>query len=418
MTATAVQPETAESTGKAVALRPKGMLLRPIAQPRDILVAQEETRALIQETLKEGRDYGKIPGIDKPSLLKPGAERVGMAFGCFPRYRIVEQEIDHDRKVEWRKKKKVWNNAHKGDRSFKMEETTGESLGLYRYVVECEIVHRESGAVVGSCIGVCSTMEAKYVDRPRECENTALKIAEKRAHVGAVLNAFGLSEQFTQDVEDNPDVAANGSGQAAAEVQVVKDLAWAKAFPLPFPTHKHSGEPIDTRETKELEGFLTWATNKIIAAGQEGSEPSTLMVEFKEALTLILTDRKETIERDQTKLDLAPTSAPSESTNVKMPPPGKVADALEAKGDDPTSSRALHKKAKELLDSPAISEEDKAAYHQDNVNGFKKHPHAWWIRSFENDVRTAAMAGEGRAATAPGDSFPEALKESDDDLPF
>jgi hypothetical protein len=43
----------------------------------------------------------------------------------------------------------------------------------------------------------------KYVDRPRECENTALKMAEKRAHVGAVLNAFGLSEQFTQDVEDN-----------------------------------------------------------------------------------------------------------------------------------------------------------------------------------------------------------------------
>lgn len=185
----------------------RSTLMRPIAAPKDILVAQEETRKLIQETLKEGRDYGKIKGIDKPSLLKPGAERVGMAFGCYPRYKIVEQEIDHDRKVEWRKKKRVYNNAHKNDKSFTEHETTGESLGLYRYVVECEIVHRESGAVVGACIGVCSTMEAKYVDRPRECENTALKMAEKRAHVGAVLNAFGLSEQFTQDVEDNPQAA-------------------------------------------------------------------------------------------------------------------------------------------------------------------------------------------------------------------
>lgn len=233
----------------AVATVQRSALLRPVAGPRDILSAQDETRALIAETLLEGRDYGVIPGVKKPSLFKPGAERVGIAFGCFPRYRIVEQEVDHDRKVEWRKKKRVYNNAHKNDKSFREVEESGESLGLYRYVVECEIVHRETGQVVGNCIGVCSTMEAKYVDRPRECENTALKMSEKRAHVGAVLNAFGLSEQFTQDVEDT---------QPAAEASDKKATPAADGVPAKrFGPDK--GTPLSKISDTDLEKAIKWA---------------------------------------------------------------------------------------------------------------------------------------------------------------
>lgn len=194
---------------------PRSMsLLRIIAAPEALLAQQEETRKLIKEILQEGRDYGVIKGIDKPSLLKPGAERIGIAFGCYARFKIVEREIDHDKVVEWKKSKRKYNNAHDGDDSYTITETTGTSLGLYRYVTECEIVHRESGQIVGNCIGVCSTMESKYVDRPRDSENTALKMSEKRAHVGAVLNAFGLSEQFTQDVEDTGEPAAQGDSKA------------------------------------------------------------------------------------------------------------------------------------------------------------------------------------------------------------
>jgi hypothetical protein len=425
MTATAIAPET-EGPGKAIARRPSQVsLLRPIAPAADVIVAQNETRELIQQALKKGRDYGEIPGTNKPTLFKAGAERTALAFGCYARFRTIETEIDHDREVRYLKKSKVWRNANRGDRSFTWKEEAGVSLGLYRYVVECEIVDRNTDQVVGSFIGSCSSMESKYIDRPRDVENTIIKMSEKRALVGAVLTTFGLSDQFTQDVEDLPrDVVADGQSANAPEdvtdqVEAVKDLAWAKAFPLPFPTHKHSGEPIDTRETKELEGFLKWATAKIETAGREGTEPSTMMIEFAEALRLILADRKEVAERDQTKLPLEPPAPVQQaSTSVPVPPAGKVVDALEPK-EDPTSARALHKKVKKLLEHPtAVSKEDRDAYHEDNVNGFKKHPLAWWVRSFENDIRVAGLAGEKRAATHPDDSFPEALRESDDDLPF
>jgi hypothetical protein len=195
--------------------RPSLGLLRPIAPAADVLVAQEATRALVKDALKEGRDYGMIPGIDKPSLLKPGAERVSLAFGCSTRFRIVEREVDHDRVVQWVKRKKIFEGPKEARRFVRDEETNGTSLGLYRYVVECEIVHRESGQVVGACLGTCSSMESKYIDRPRDTENTILKMAEKRAMVGATLTTFGLSEQFTQDVEDLPRQSSDGDDEPA-----------------------------------------------------------------------------------------------------------------------------------------------------------------------------------------------------------
>lgn len=182
-------------------------LIRPIAQPTDLLALHDEVTAIIQKSLQLGLDYDAIPGTgDKPSLLKPGAEKLNLAFGAAPEYEIVEKEIDHDREVRWTKRKKKWNNRFKGDRTFEWETEEGTSLGLYRYVIRCRLVRQ--GRVLATCIGECSTLESKYIDRPRDCGNTVLKMAQKRAFVGATLHAYGLSNRFTQDVEDNRDLYA------------------------------------------------------------------------------------------------------------------------------------------------------------------------------------------------------------------
>jgi hypothetical protein len=160
------------------------MLLRPVASPTQLIERHKEITVLIQEALEEKIDYGPIPGTNgKNVLLKPGAERLCVAFGCHPEYKVMTADADHEKVNSYTK----YNKQEK-------------SFGFYRYVIGCDLV--KDGKVVGNGIGSCSTMESKYISRPRDCENTVLKMAQKRAFVAAVLNTFALSDRFTQDVED------------------------------------------------------------------------------------------------------------------------------------------------------------------------------------------------------------------------
>jgi len=164
------------------------VLLEPVVTPTQLIDAHKKVAALIRDGLENGRDYGIIKGTKKETLLKPGAERLVMAFGCTASYAIVDQEVDHDRENVYM----GWENGRR------MERT---SYGLYRFATRCIITDR-NGLPRGEGIGSCSSLEAKYISRPRDTENTILKMAQKRALVAAVLNAFGLSDRFTQDMED------------------------------------------------------------------------------------------------------------------------------------------------------------------------------------------------------------------------
>lgn len=189
---------TAPTTTTALAVReaPQAQaLMRPIASPAAFLEAIADTHAMIREALKPGVDFGVIQGTgDKSVLLKPGAEKLTVAFGCRAHLVVVEQHVDHDRVVAY----SYWDKKAR-------ERKESTSLGLYRYVVRCELT-RPDGTIVGEGVGSCSTLESKYVSRPRDSENTVLKMASKRAHVAAVLAAFALSEAFTQDIDDAGDV--------------------------------------------------------------------------------------------------------------------------------------------------------------------------------------------------------------------
>lgn len=194
-----------EKTEIVLAEKPKTEIMRPIVGVPELISAHREAIDLIAKALENGRDYGLIPGTGKkPVLLQPGGERLLKAFGCICDYEILEREIDHNARVEWTKKKKKWKNRFRGDKEFDWGVESGESLGLYRYVVKAIIKQRTPGyPIVGTSIGEASTMESKYVDRPRECANTVLKMAQKRAMVSAVKETFGLSDRFTVDLEDH-----------------------------------------------------------------------------------------------------------------------------------------------------------------------------------------------------------------------
>lgn len=190
----------------AVVQRANGPI-RPVVKPVELIEAHKEAAEVIRQSLEDGRDYGRIPGAgDRKVLLKAGAERLSVAFGLRPVFSIITQEADHDRVVTY------------VDR-YKKPAT---SLGLYRFVVKCQL--ERDGVVVGEGIGSCSTMESKYISRPRDCENTALKMAKKRATVDAVLSTLSLSDRFTQDIDDS-DEEETPRGGRAVDAEVVREQA-------------------------------------------------------------------------------------------------------------------------------------------------------------------------------------------------
>lgn len=158
-------------------------------------------------------DYGIIPGTKKRCLFKPGAEKMQKLFRLGCRFREVSQVFDR-----------------KGN--FAM------------FVYRAEVYDIKSGSVIADCEAACNSQEAKYRERsdwkpakkkgaPRElvkvetpiCDiiNTLMKMAQKRAMVGATILATGASEYFTQDMLEPEDLAAmnpnSSSGKKSAPVE-------------------------------------------------------------------------------------------------------------------------------------------------------------------------------------------------------
>ncbi len=160
-----------------------------------------------QRVMKKDKDYGVIPGTgDKPTLLKPGAEKLCSLFGFAPQFELIASIEDFDK-------------------------------GLFYFKYRCSLFR--DGRLMGTGIGSCNSREKKYRYRnltekqasaddkaravrveeksgkygkykvwvventePFDLVNTLDKMAQKRALIAATLIAANASEFFTQDVED------------------------------------------------------------------------------------------------------------------------------------------------------------------------------------------------------------------------
>ena len=168
-----------------------------------------QLQSVVQSTLRKDHDYGIISGTSKPTLLKPGAEKILMLFGLTSEYTFLSSTEDYDR-------------------------------GFFAYTVKCILT--KNGQKITEGVGQCNTYEGKYRwrwvteknlpdgidpstlqsrtkngkygeykeyrtenDDPYTLANTVLKMAKKRAQVDAVLTVASLSEVFTQDLEDMRD---------------------------------------------------------------------------------------------------------------------------------------------------------------------------------------------------------------------
>jgi hypothetical protein len=217
--------------------------LEDTAMDIDTMVRQLElVRTAMARVMREGEHYGRpFEGAKKPTLLKPGAEILGMLFRLDPQYK---------------------------------SEVVPPDIGMGGHLTvktTCTLYHIPTGNRIASGEGSCSTREAKYAwrDGGRTCPNcgamaiirgkeewgggwicfkkkggcgqkfangdqtiesqrwgrvanedlgdeynTVLKMANKRAHIAATLGATACSDLFTQDLEEaeheNPEPKSNG----------------------------------------------------------------------------------------------------------------------------------------------------------------------------------------------------------------
>lgn len=178
---------------------------------------------VVKDLMEENVDYGKIPGTPKPTLLKPGAEKLLQFYGLGHRATCVDKTED------WEK-----------------------GFFYYRYRVDV-FKTRPDGLVieVASCEGSANSKEKRYRNQDvYTIVNTLQKMAVKRALVGASLQATGTSGIFTQDLEDIGIAPENEvpraaprkpkqrqqpqqfNGQPATEAQLKKIYAQVKEYGL------------------------------------------------------------------------------------------------------------------------------------------------------------------------------------------
>ncbi|WP_125607941.1 hypothetical protein [Lapidilactobacillus bayanensis] len=139
------------------------------------LQAISNFQTMVQKNLTPKQDYGVIPGTGKPTLLKPGAEKIQMLMGVTSEYNVVDKVEDYDK-------------------------------GFFAYTIKCVLKKNDQKITEG--LGSANTKEKKYVKQdPYSMINTVLKMAKKRAQVDATLTIASLSNVFTQDIEDMDNIA-------------------------------------------------------------------------------------------------------------------------------------------------------------------------------------------------------------------
>jgi len=141
-----------------------------VAQVEATMKKISQFQQVIQNTLHQNHDYGIIPGTDKPTLLKPGAEKILMMMGLRSEFEIVDSTRDFEK-------------------------------GFFQYQVRCKLF--KGDMLITEGLGSCNTRERKYLKMdPYTMDNTVLKMAKKRALIDATLLVASLSDIFTQDFED------------------------------------------------------------------------------------------------------------------------------------------------------------------------------------------------------------------------
>lgn len=205
--------------------------IEPVS-PQSLARQVKAINAAMDSIMIKDVHYGVIPGTKQPTLLQPGAQKIGLMFRLAPTFQqsIIELGNGH-REVRTVCRLTGPNGA-----------TVGEGVGIastmeskHRYRgAELEITDKpvpqeywknKDKALLGGSGFVAQKTEVGWFiakkGEPKEnpdiadTYNTVSKMSAKRAHVHAIMVTTGASDMFTQDVEDLPEFSQPAQVQVA-----------------------------------------------------------------------------------------------------------------------------------------------------------------------------------------------------------
>ncbi len=187
----------------------------------------EVMTAFVKEQMEENVDFGVVPGTNsKPTLFKPGAEKLCRLLNLNPTFSLINSIINFDKPIFY---------YHYQCSLYHKSQLVGQGDGScnsyekkYRYrkaELTCPICGQPTvikgkeeyggGYVCYKKKGGCGArfkdnderiinQDVGLIENPDIFDqvNTIQKMAEKRALIAAVLCSVGASQFFTQDLED------------------------------------------------------------------------------------------------------------------------------------------------------------------------------------------------------------------------
>jgi hypothetical protein len=117
---------------------------------------QQALKAFIRSNLREGIDYGQIPGVKNNVLFKPGAAKIINFLRLRPEVQLLHTVFDPEAKA-------------------------------ISYTVKVTLVN-EDGIAVTEALGASNTLEPKFMKAGMGAQNLVVNQAVKRATVSCVKN--------------------------------------------------------------------------------------------------------------------------------------------------------------------------------------------------------------------------------------
>lgn len=210
------------------AINERDLSVMPAMSLLDAIARRDQVVEFVREIMVSGTDFGTIPGTDKPTLLKPGAEKLTTFFGLSKQFTLIEKTEN------WTADEPFFYYLYRchlyhgdlliaeGDGSCNSFESKYRYRQGQRLCPECGqpciikgkaqygggwLCFKKKGGCGAKFRDGDASIESQQVGRvanPDVCDqvNTIQKMAQKRALIAATLLAVNASEFFTQDLED------------------------------------------------------------------------------------------------------------------------------------------------------------------------------------------------------------------------